>query len=342
MTEISDPGPNPDNFASAPTSTPTPTETSYQHREHIIDRTGDAVRQIAAVIEGQHRSVLASAQEPNTGTPGIFLLKPGGQFEALNEHHFDGFREAPVRITDKTVATRLPSFIALVNRFKNAASSIFALESASAPKLTAIIDYHDAIGGDPLPAFAKHTISYPFPLSPEWKTWIEANGRVMTMADFAAFIEDNIVNVEQVSVELLSEEAQGYISKASGKLASPTDLYNLSRGLTVHENSQLVQATNLATGEAQAIFKSEHVDGSGQPLSIPNMFVIVIPVWDKSPDYYRIVARLRYRKRDGGLVFWYELWRADLIFQTAFDEVIEQVRDETEQPVYIGSANRSV
>lgn len=306
------------------------------------DRTGELVQRVAEVIDERHRAQIIPAIDPQDGTTAPFILKPSGNVEVLSPDYFDGYRAQPRRVTDTATATRLGSFIDLVNRFKNPRSAVFAAESMTAPRLSAIIDYHEPsdTAGKIVPAFCTHHISYPFPLSREWKTWTGKNSVKMNLIEFAAFIEDNIVNVVDIDPAALNDDAQTFVKAAQGNLATPTKLFELSRGLAVHENSQVVEVRNLASGEGQVTFKSEHVDSDGKPLSVPNMFVICIPVWDRSSDYYRIVSRLRYRKGSDGLTFWYELWRADLVLQTAFDEVIAQVEKETALPVFIGAAGR--
>jgi uncharacterized protein YfdQ (DUF2303 family) len=325
-----------------PTATAAPVSTLHQTRDFILERTGDAVRAIADMVDERHRSVLALAQDPLDNTLAPFILKPSGMVELIDPGQFDQYRARPIEITDNAIMTRLDSFIDMVNRFKRPASAVFAVESMTAPSLRAIIDYHRPEDVENavtlLPQHGRHAVRYPFPLSKEWKAWIEQNGKPMGQAAFAQFIENHIVDIETVELEDLSGGIKTFVSQTRGKLASQTDIFVLSRGLTVHENSKIVEAVNLSTGEGEVTFQSEHVDAAGEKLNIPNMFIVCIPVWDRSPDVFRIAARLRYRKTPEGIKFWYELWRADLVFQTAFDEVIEQVKAETDLPVFIGEA----
>ena len=118
-------------------------------------------------------------------------------------------------------------------------------------------------------------------------------------------------------------------------VASPARLVEISRGLTVHEKSKVEEQTNPATGEVTFHFSSEHVGANGQALKVPNVFLIAIPVF-KHGMLYRIAARLRYRKGAEGLVFWFELWRADAAFDDAFGQACERVQVETELPLLFG------
>ncbi len=96
------------------------------------------------------------------------------------------------------------------------------------------------------------------------------------------------------------------------------------------------EARNLSSGEGQLVFDSQHVDADGKPLTVPNLFMICIPIFARG-DLYRLLARLRYRKANGGLVFWFELWRHDLAFEQAFAEACDKVAAATGLPLFIGA-----
>jgi len=159
----------------------------------------------------------------------------------------------------------------------------------------------------------------------------------MSMTDFAAFLEDRIVDVV-ADAEPTTDAAKAFVAAINGRMATPTKLIELARGLQVYENSVLKEARNLSSGEGQLTFDSQHVDADGKPLQVPNLFMICIPIFARSPDFYRLLARLRYRKAQGGLVFWFELWRADMAFEQAFTDACTRVADETALPLFTGTA----
>ena len=135
----------------------------------------------------------------------------------------------------------------------------------------------------------------------------------------------------------LSDDLKKFISAGGGEatIATPQRLVELARGLQVHESSAVREVRNLSSGEAQISFTSEHTDGNGEPLRIPGLFLIGIPVFRNGP-IYRIAARLRYRKTPAGVVFWYDLWRTDRVFDHAFSEACERAQVETELPLFFG------
>jgi uncharacterized protein YfdQ (DUF2303 family) len=312
----------------------------------IADRTGEVMETAFDVAEKHLRAEVTEIIDPRDGTKVPFVLSQGSA-TPLSAAAFDAFRDFPLHRTGTAALTQLPSFIALVNRFKHAHSAIFAVDDFTKPSLTAIFDYHPdnaEVGGEESVSAAqamRHKASYAFPLSKEWQAWIGKDAKPMGMGDFARFIEDHIVDVSADPVDVFAESSRAFVKANRGTIASPSKLVEISRGLQVYERAVIKEAKNLSTGEAQFTFDSEHTDGDGKPLVLPTMFSITIPVFARSADAFRLIARFRYRKTSEGLVFWYELWRPDLTFETAFNEAIDKVAAETGLPIYTGSAERA-
>lgn len=315
------------------------------YRDMIVDRTGELLEQAVNTAREFQRPQLTRLTEPGTGVEAIGIISPGehgGKFAPVDAYAFDNFRDAPRRREGTAVMTRLPSFIAHVNRFKDSDSALFACDDPATPKLIAVLDYHEDENAEDRefearPRFGYHRTAYAFPLSEEWQAWMKSDGEEMDMLAFAAFIEDRIVDVEAVEGTGLNDAMKKFIGSVSAKIATPTRLMELSRGLTIYEKGVVKDVRKLSSGEAQVAFESEHVDASGAPIDIPNLFVITIPVFANSKDFYRIAARLRYRKANGGIVFWYDLWRTELVFQSAFDEACAETTDKTGLPLFVGA-----
>lgn len=301
-----------------------------------IDRPGELLEAAVKTAEDHLRVALGDATDPRDGSTAPVVISRSG-VEAVPPGIFDQYRSRPLRRKGAAAFTRLESFIAHVNRFKDGDSAIFADENPSAPKLTAVLDYNHAGGiASVAPRFGGHRASYAFPLSPEWKAWFGKDCVQMNMIEFAAFLEDHIVDVLSEPGQL-SETAQRFVAATGGKFATPTKLMEIARGLQVNESSLVKEARNLSTGEAEIVFDTQHTGADGKPLKIPNMFVIAIPVFARASVSYRLIARFRYRKTNGGVVFWFELWRPDLVFNDAFEEAVKQVESATELPVFMGA-----
>lgn len=313
----------------------------------VADRTGELMQTAYAVAEKTLRPEVQYVTDPRTGDEAPVVLTPKGA-QPLDPHLWDEYRTHPLFREGTAVLTQLPSFIALVNRFKFANSAIFAVDDLKAPSLTAIFDYHPANVGDPaaMPVnpveWMQHKASYAFPLSKEWQAWFSKDATPMSMGEFAAFLETHIVDVSEDPVSAWSDQAQAFAkanrATSADAIATPTRLVDLSLKFRIYETAESCEAVNLTTGETQLTFVSEHKQADGKPVDFPKLFSIVIPIFARSAVFYRIIARLRYRLQSGKPVFWFELWRPDLTFEQAFNEALEEVAEQTALPIYAGKA----
>jgi hypothetical protein len=289
-------------------------------------------------IETYFKHELVEVTEPGTGTAALFEVTPKEGYRVISANSFDTYRERPVRRKGTAHLLSLDSLIEHSNRFSDSDSVIFADDDRKAPSITTVLDYHRAqADGDP--RFGVHRNHFAFPLSDEWQAWTKSNSVVMKMAQFAEFLEDRIIDVLHLipGEDDLSEELKKFISAGGGEaiIATPQKLFELARGLKVNEEAVVQEAVTLASGEGQVRFEVSHRDGAGAPLRVPSLFLIAIPVF-RNDMLYRLAARLRYRKTAEGIVFWYDLWRADRTFDHAFKEACERVRVETELPLFYG------
>lgn len=298
-----------------------------------------AIEQARDLVEKYVKSEVVTLTDPRTGIDALFA-KTGNDISVIPSTAFDSYRDQPVYRQGTASMLSLDSLIDHVNRFKDSGSVVFANDSRDTPSLTAVLDYHPGgAAADVDPRFGKHRSTFSFPLSDEWKAWAEGNAQAMPMADFAAFLENRIIDVLYIipGEDELPEDVRRLIDTLGGgdTVATPNKLMELARGLQVNENAVVQEAVNLASGEGIVRFQAEHTDASGAPLKVPSLFLIGIPVFRNGP-LYRIVARLRYRKTGGRLTFWYELWRTDRTFDHAFAEAVERVKVETDLPVLLG------
>jgi uncharacterized protein YfdQ (DUF2303 family) len=291
------------------------------------------ITEARGLVEEYARSTIDAIKEPGTGVEALVTVSKDG-VEALPASVFDDYRAKPMRRKGTATLLDLDSLILHVNRFKDADTVIFASDSRAAPSITAVLDYHRA-GAEADPRFGDHKAKFAFPLSDEWKAWAGGNKKPMRMVEFAAFLEDHVIDVLDSATEL-PEEMSRFVKAIGGNIASPSKLMEIAVGLKVNEKSSVGETVNLSSGEGEISFVSQHTDGKGAPLKVPNLFLVGIPVFKNGPAY-RIAVRLRYRKADGGLTFWYEMWRDDRVFDDAFNEALTRTREETSLPVLLGS-----
>lgn len=297
---------------------------------------GTAIQRAHEAAEKYQKPSIEYVRHPADSSVVVPVILDRDGHAVLSKPSMSDYLDRPERRAGIATLTRLDSFIDHVLRFADADSVIFARDDRTNPSLTAVLDYHRS-GAEADPRFGKHRSIFNFPLSDEWKTWLKFDKQQMDQREFAEFIEDRVVDIDYIEdIDALNEEMRRYIGTTNaGRIATPTRMHELSTHLEVYENSVIKSAQKLQTGEAQIRFESEHVDAAGAPVDIPGLFVICIPVFAHDA-YYRIVARLRYRV-SGGLKFWYELWRPDLVFDDAFDKACDKVKLETELPLLVGA-----
>lgn len=264
----------------------------------IIDLTNKAaeVELIKFPTEG-----LGEGLPPNV--PILIDHRPSGLARGIRDI-VESYRTQPERRKGTLKTTTLESFIAAVNRHKDADSVVFAKTSWPQPSLTAVIDYHTAAGG---PRWGQHHIGYDFPITPELKAWIENNGKPMQQADFAAFLEEHAAELtapydaERIEYERLFKE----------RFALPNELIDLSRSLEVFVNAKVKSANRLQSGERVIEFTEEHMNGKGEKIDIPGLFMTQMRAFVDG-DPVQILARLRYRAAAGGVSWFYQLYRWDV------------------------------
>lgn len=279
-------------------------------------------------------------EEPHVAV--VFDAKGGVDIRSLKPH-IDEARGRPSSRVGTAKATTLESFVALTNRHKVESSAVFADASWKAPSLTAVIDYHSAsaegagasatAGDDNGARFCRHRIRYDFPLSEQWKLWVANNGEPMLQADFAAFLEDHIAEIAAPFPQEVAEVQQNYKTT----LGAPLEILDLSRGLEVRVGAKIKTKTRLQSGEQSLVFETEHTNAAGEPIEVPGMFLIQVPIFDRG-ESARVFARLRYRPAgDKGVLWFYQLHRPDLVVAERVDADVEKVRSESGLPVYHGA-----
>lgn len=230
--------------------------------------------------------------------------------EGASLHSLEHLQRVPARIRAGVELQTVESWIAYVNKFKDDRSVVFGCPERLT--LDAVIDYHDP--GDP--AWCEHHAHYVAPKAPEWKLWRGASGKAMAQADFAQWIEDNLVDIVNPPGADLLEMARAFRAKKDVEFVSVVDMHNGTRQLTYNQE---------VTGQS----------ARRENLTMPTQFDLGIPVVFGGARY-AVVARLRYRLHDGKLMFHYDLYRPEYIERDAFSDIATKVTAETGIEVWLG------
>lgn len=314
----------------------------------------EALRKTGHVQDVRFATLPAEAIPPGlqVAKPHVAVIQRGdGGVEVTSIKRFvDEYRGKPERRKGLALAETLDSFLALVERHGTTDTAIFVNANWREPHLTAVIDYHQprmAMGKDPesLDAgddegarFCEHRIEYPFPLSESWKRWVEQDGKLMTQADFAAFLEDHI---HELSSPIAQEEAEAK-SRFKTSVGAPATILDLSRELEVTVGARVKSKKRLDNGDQALVFESDTTatTSGGQAVDVPGMFIVNVPVFHAG-DQVRVLARLRYRPAGENGVLWaYQLHRPDEIVNDAIVNAVAHGESRLGLPFYYGAPEK--
>lgn len=206
----------------------------------------------------------------------------------------------PLRIRETIEAHSLQSFLDYLGDYGPVLTTIvFANNETS--ELTAILDYHNK----ETPSWCTHKVRYTCPPSLEWQAWMQHNGKLLTLADFADHIERNLPDITA---------------------PDPAAVLEISRGLTGHKDVKFTQAQRLEDGSFEVAYEEivTATSRKGNHKVPPIITLALRPYLGAEP--FAIDARLRYRVDNGTIAIGYELIRPERILETKFSEICEQVK----------------
>lgn len=244
----------------------------------------------------------------------------------------DEYRSLPKRKKGTAKTTTLQSFIDLTNLHKTEHSVIFADTNWKSPKLTSVINYYHSEERGGTADYLDHCIRYEFPFSSQWQKWIVYNGESMDQAEFAAFIEDQIIDLAEPD----QQDRQKAQDSFSTTVATPAEMMTVSRGLKVNVDTTVKSVTALKSGESSIVYEETHKGENGEPVQIPGLFFLKISPFDNG-EVIKIPVRLRYRVTNKVIKWFYQIYRPDLTIMETVQASLKKAKDGTKLPIYEGS-----
>lgn len=153
-----------------------------------------------------------------------------------------------------------------------------------------------------------------------WNTWAAADGKVMSQADFAAFLEKNIGDV------------------APETDPSGADMLQMALTMESVQNVAFKSGVRLQDGSVQLTYIEQNDDKTQNKMEMFYGFTLGIPVLHGGL-LYPVKARLRYRIKDGNLFFWYELDHPERVIEAATSEMLLEVASGTGVKIMNGVPN---
>ncbi len=309
------------------------------------------VKEAIDKIAGMAAPTMVSLAAPVSGTVPVMAVPNGTSLQSIKKF-VDEFAGKPDRRKGTDAVQDLESLIAWINRHADDGSVIFCDTTRDAPKLLSIVDYHLAVerekegglSGDDTARFGAFRALYEFPLSEHWKAWREVDGAQMDQSDFAEFLENRVLDLiapdistdgEGNEINKLPPHVAELLARLGGRCALPQDIITLAKGLDITANSRTVTRIDVQTGEGALVFEESHVGADKQKITVPKLFMICIPLFDKSPFHYRIPVRIRYRLK-GGIKWTFSMFGADDVIDAAIKQAAEHVKGGTACPLFYG------
>lgn len=292
---------------------------------------------LAETIRENMKPRIETVKRGDDAENSILLIPEGMKAESLKKF-LDENRKYPERRTGTATTSRVESFVELVKRFKNKETVLFAGAKIEDRKIeadiTAIFDYHPA--GDDVEQADNlgHRAVYNFPISKAFKNWLESNNKGFSQLEFAYFLEKRLADLSAPT-----DADKALIEGLRPKFADPINILELSSDLEIYSSESFVSKQKTASGEYELKFTNQHQSADGKPISIPDFFVVSVPVFEGGPRQ-RILSHLRYRKEGTVLHWFYELYNVDEMLVEAFEAACAEVKKAVELPLIYGKAEK--
>ena len=259
----------------------------------------------------------ASVEVRAIGDRGIpFIVAP----DDYADFNLEKYLPVPVRKRGAILTLDSKGFIDYLNKHAvKDVSTIYANVDSekSHCALVGVIDDHSKDGAQ----WRDHICTFNPKQAVEWTRWLGKNKAVMSQADFAAWLEDNLTDIATM------------VGMPSG-----ADILAMALGFEATYDKRLKSKMNLQNGGVQFEFVEDENKDTRTTMKVFERFTIGVPVFDGSISAYPIEARIKYRVADGTVKFWYELIRPDRAFKTAVQEELDNIKEGTGLQIISGIA----
>jgi uncharacterized protein YfdQ (DUF2303 family) len=272
---------------------------------HTTTRTlADTPGDMQAVIATAIASTVPDELDPNQ-LYGVTL--PNGAYTVLDlsEH-----RDRPVRKEGKVDLSTVEAFTKYLSEHKSDETTVWVHPTSGA--MVAVLDDHST--GEA--GWGGHRAALTLIRTDEWLRWMGLDGQLVDQVTFAEHIEDSQIDIVRPDAADLLEIAQSFHGTTNTSWRSSQRLADGSVQFTHHE-------------------EVETSAGRDEPLEVPSTFELAIAPF-VGEDPVRLVARLRYRMRDGKLSIGYKLDRPADAIRDVIDRITLKLASEFEH-VYSGS-----
>lgn len=243
------------------------------------------------------------------------ITAPGQQLHQLD---LEKYEATPARKLGTVTLADADSFVTYVDRHSQVRGTT-QWADIDAGRIIAVLDDHASHVDDQKdgsPGWGQHRAVLTLKQTPDWKHWIESDGRFLDQATFAEHIEDGVDAIRDPDAATMLEVAQTFHAKRGVNFAS----------------------TKRLGGEVEFAYEETVQARAGQKgkFEVPELLTLGLVPFEGS-DPYEVKARIRFRLSDGNLSIGYRLIRPDKVRRSAFDDVVAKVAGGSGLPVMAGT-----
>lgn len=191
------------------------------------------------------------------------------------------------------------SLISYVDKHKSPQTMCFA--DSAQRCFEVIFETHSSLDA----SWHSHRASFAPRHSLEWNAWIVQDGKGMQQADFAEFIEANLIDIVQPSHADMMELALTFSAKSN---------IQFSRVIRLDNNTEQVEFNETVNATV----------GAKQTAKVPKKFILDIPVFEGGPKV-KVPADFRYKVQGQSLVMGYKLTRPERLVTDEFEKIAEKI-----------------
>lgn len=258
------------------------------------------------------------AAEPARFGDDLAVFHLGDKVQIINlGEHLDQYRTNPRRKRGSFTVHDAASFCRYLKKHGVEETEVWA--DTLGYRIVGVINAHegaDAPVDVPAAGWGDHRVVYGVKYTEAWSTWIERDGKLLPQAEFADLIEDRAIDIQ---------------------VPSAADMLEMAEHFHATPNVRFESSQQASSGERQFEYR-ETIDakaGRAGRLSVPKEFTLGLKPFEGAQPY-KVIARLRYRIRDGVLFLGYRLERPTDVLRDAFEDVIAEVQADVTAPIFRG------
>jgi uncharacterized protein YfdQ (DUF2303 family) len=237
-------------------------------------------------------------------------------YERIDTTDLERLLAAPRRARGMVVLHEPVDFATYVQRLENDATTVWADDTTL--HVTALFNDHTPDGA----GWRDHTAVLEIRRDPDWQAWLTRDGHLDGQTEFAEHLEDQARVIVEPDAATMLEVATSFHARRAASFS---------------------RASRLDSGDVQLAWSEETTASAGASgrLEVPRQFTLRLAPFVGVPPV-EVVARLRYRLRDGRLSIGYKLDRPDLAERNAFVDIRAGIANAITASVVAGTAPRPV